>query len=141
MTIEKLYPEKVFYYFNEISKIPRGSKKEKQISNWLLDFAKKKKLEVIQDDFLNIFIKKKATPGYEEYSPLIIQGHMDMVWEKNKETEFDFETQGIELIIEDGFLKAKGTTLGADNGLAVAYALAILDSDDIKHTAPEIIIT
>ena len=141
MTIEKLYPEKVFYYFNEISKIPRGSKKEKQISNWLLDFAKKKKLEVIQDDFLNIFIKKKATPGYEEYSPLIIQGHMDMVWEKNKETEFDFETQGIELIIEDGFLKAKGTTLGADNGIAVAYALAILDSDDIQHPALEVIIT
>ena len=141
MNIEKLYPEKVFYYFNEISKIPRGSKKEKQISDWLFNFAKKRKLEVIQDDAMNIFIKKKATPGYEEYSPLIIQGHMDMVWEKNKETKFDFETQGIELYVEDGFLKAKGTTLGADNGIAVAYALAILDSNDIEHPALEVIIT
>ena len=141
MNIEKLYPEKVFYYFNEISKIPRGSKKEKQISDWLFNFAKKRKLEVIQDDAMNIFIKKKATQGYEEYSPLIIQGHMDMVWEKNKETKFDFETQGIELYVEDEFLKAKGTTLGADNGIAVAYALAILDSNDIVHPALEVIIT
>lgn len=139
--IEKLYPQTVFHYFNEISKIPRGSKKEKKISDWLLNFAKERNLEVIQDDVLNILIKKPATPGYEEYSPLILQGHMDMVWEKNKETEFDFETQGIELKIEDGFLKANGTTLGADNGIAVAYALAILESDSISHPALEVIIT
>ena len=87
MNIENLYPEKVFHYFNEISKIPRGSKKEKMISDWLFEFAKKRKLEVIQDNALNILIKKKATFGYEKYSPLIIQGHMDMVWEKNKETK------------------------------------------------------
>lgn len=139
--IENLYPEKVFHYFNEISKIPRGSKNEKKISDWLLNFAKERNLEVVQDDVLNILIKKPATKGYEDYSPLILQGHMDMVWEKNKETKFDFETQGIELKIEDGFLKANGTTLGADNGIAVAYALAILDSNDIKHPALEVIIT
>lgn len=141
MNIETLYPEKVFHFFSEISKVPRGSKKEKQISDWLVNFAKERNLEVIQDKALNVLIKKGATEGYENYSPLIIQGHMDMVWEKNKDTVFDFETQGIQLVVEDGYLKAKGTTLGADNGIAVAYALAILDSNDIKHPALEVIIT
>ena len=141
MNIEKLYPEKVFHYFSEISKIPRASKKEKEISDWLVKFAKERKLKVIQDEHYNVIIKKKATEGYEDFSPLILQGHMDMVWEKNKDTEFDFSTQGIELVIGGDFLKANGTTLGADNGIAVAYALAILDSDDIKHPALEVVIT
>ena len=141
MNIEKLYPEKVFHYFSEISKIPRASKKEKEISDWLVKFAKERKLKVIQDEHYNVIIKKKATEGYEDFSPLILQGHMDMVWEKNKDTDFDFSTQGIELVIDGDFLKANGTTLGADNGIAVAYALAILDSDDIKHPALEVVIT
>lgn len=141
MSIEKLYPEKVFHYFSEISKIPRASKKEKEISDWLVKFAKERKLKVIQDEHYNVIIKKKATEGYEDFSPLILQGHMDMVWEKNKDTEFDFSTQGIELVIDGDFLKANGTTLGADNGIAVAYALTILDSDDIKHPALEVVIT
>ena len=141
MSIEKLYPEKVFHYFAEISKIPRASKKEKEISDWLVKFAKERKLKVIQDEYYNVIIKKKATEGYEDFSPLILQGHMDMVWEKNKDTEFDFSTQGIELVIDGDFLKANGTTLGADNGIAIAYALAILASDDIKHPALEVVIT
>ena len=141
MSIEKLYPEKVFHYFAEISKIPRASKKEKEISDWLVKFAKERKLKVIQDEHYNVIIKEKATEGYEDFSPLILQGHMDMVWEKNKDTEFDFSTQGIELVIDGDFLKANGTTLGADNGIAIAYALAILDSDDIKHPALEVVIT
>ena len=141
MSIEKLYPEKVFHYFAEISKIPRASKKEKEISDWLVKFTKERKLKVIQDEHYNVIIKKKATEGYEDFSPLILQGHMDMVWEKNKDTEFDFSTQGIELVIDGDFLKANGTTLGADNGIAIAYALAILDSDDIKHPALEVVIT
>ena len=141
MNIEKLYPEKVFHYFSEISKIPRASKKEKEISDWLVKFAKERKLKVIQDEHYNVIIKKKATEGYEDFSPIILQGHMDMVWEKNKDTEFDFSTQGIELVIDGDFLKANGTTLGADNGIAVAYALAILDSDDIKHPELEVVIT
>ena len=141
MNIEKLYPEKVFHYFSEISKIPRASKKEKEISDWLVKFAKERKLKVIQDEHYNVIIKKKATEGYEDFSPLILQGHMDMVWEKNKDTEFDFSTQSIELVIDGDFLKANGTTLGADNGIAIAYALAILDSDDIKHPALEVVIT
>lgn len=136
-----IYPEKVFKYFEEISKIPRGSGNEKQISDWLVEFAKKRNLEVYQDDFYNVIIKKNATKGYENYSPLIIQGHIDMVWEKNKDVDFDFEKEGIKLKIEDGYLKAEGTTLGADNGIAVAIALAILDSDDIKHPKLEMLFT
>ncbi len=139
--VKGLYPESVFDFFAQISDIPRGSKKEEKISNWLVNFAKERNLEVIQDDFLNVIIKKPAFKGYENLSPLIIQGHMDMVWEKNKETNFIFDTQPIELIVKDNFLCANGTTLGADNGIAVAYALAILDSNSIKHPALEILIT
>lgn len=133
--------KRFFIILTRFQKYREGQKNEKQISDWLVKFAKDRKLEVIQDDYYNVLIKKSATAGYEEFSPLIIQGHMDMVWEKNKETEFDFTTQGIELVIEDGFLKANGTTLGADNGIAVAYALAILDSNDIRHPDLEVIIT
>ena len=141
MELENLYPQKVFHYFSEISKIPRGSKKEKKISDYLVNFAKERNLEVVQDKALNVLIKKAATKGYENFSPLILQGHMDMVWEKNKNTNFDFENCGIELVVKDGFLTANGTTLGADNGIAVAMALAILDSDKISHPALEIILT
>lgn len=136
-----LYPQNVFKYFEEISKIPRGSGKEKQISDWLVKFAKDRNLEVYQDSFHNVIIKKEASKGYENYKPLILQGHIDMVWEKNKTTDFDFETEGIKLKIEDGFLKAEGTTLGADNGIAVAMCLAILDSNEIVHPKLEILLT
>lgn len=136
-----LSPQKVFYFFEEISKIPRGSKKEKQISDWLVKFAKDRNLEVYQDSTLNVVIKKAGSPGYENYSPLILQGHMDMVWEKNSDTKFDFDTEGIKLAVKDGFLKATGTTLGADNGIAVAVILAVLDSDDIMHPPLEAVIT
>ncbi|ACZ00996.1 aminoacyl-histidine dipeptidase [Streptobacillus moniliformis] len=141
MITKGIYPELVFEFFEKISAIPRGSGKEKKISDWLVNFAKERNLEVYQDDYYNIIIKKDATPGYEKYLPLIIQGHIDMVWEKNKNVDFDFETQGIKLKIEDGFLKADGTTLGADNGIAVAMALALLDSKDIDHPALEILLT
>lgn len=136
-----IYPENVLGFFEEISKIPRGSGKEKQISDWLVNFAKERNLEVYQDRYNNVVIKKEATIGYENYMPLILQGHMDMVWEKNKDVDFDFEKEGIKLKIENGYLMAQGTTLGADNGIAVAMALAILDSKDIKHPALEILIT
>ncbi len=136
-----IYPENVLGFFEEISKIPRGSGKEKQISDWLVNFAKERNLEVYQDKYNNVVIKKEATSGYENYMPLILQGHMDMVWEKNKDVDFDFEKEGIKLKIENGYLMAQGTTLGADNGIAVAMALAILDSKDIKHPSLEILIT
>ena len=136
-----IYPENVLGFFEEISKIPRGSGKEQQISDWLVKFAKDRNLEVHQDAFNNVIIKKEATKGYEKYETLILQGHMDMVWEKNKDVDFDFEKEGIKLKIEDGYLKAKGTTLGADNGIAIAYGLAILDSNEIAHPKLEVLIT
>lgn len=136
-----LMPQKVFYFFEKISEIPRGSKKEKAISEWLVEFANERNLEVHKDNYLNIVIKKAGSIGHENFSPLILQGHTDMVWEKNGDTLFDFETQGIDLLIDNGFLKANGTTLGADNGIAVAIALAVLDSDDIVHPPLEVVFT
>jgi len=139
--LSNLKPEKVFNFFEEISSIPRGSKNEQQISDYLLNFGKSRGLETIQDEALNIIIKKDATPGYESISPIIIQGHMDMVWEKNLDTEFDFKKEGLNLLVDKDFIKAKGTTLGADNGIAVAFALTILDSSDIPHPKLEVLIT
>jgi dipeptidase D len=136
-----LNPEKVFYYFEKISSIPRGSKKEKKISDYLVEFARYRGLEVMQDSTLNVIIKKKATPGYEDVPGIILQGHMDMVWEKNQDTEFDFESQGIKLTTDGDWISAAGTTLGADNGIAVAFFLALLDSKDIPHPSLEILIT
>lgn len=136
-----LSPNLVFKYFEEISGIPRCSGHEKRISDYLLNFAKGNNLEVIQDDALNIIIKKAATKGYENAPTVILQGHMDMVCEKNKGTEHDFQKDSIKLRVEDDFVKATGTTLGADNGIAVAYCLAILASNDIEHPALEILIT
>ena len=136
-----LKPEKVFNFFEEISAIPRGSKHEEEISKYLANFGRSRGLETIQDEALNVIIKKEATPGYEDVPAIIIQGHMDMVWEKNLDTEFDFETEGLKLLIDGDFIKAKGTTLGADNGIAVAFALAVLDSNDIPHPKLEVLLT
>jgi dipeptidase D len=139
--LEGLKPEKVFYYFEEISQIPRGSGNEKQISDYLYDLAKLKGWDVIQDDYFNIIIKKPATVGYENAPTVMLQGHMDMVCEKNEGVKHDFEKDPIKLRIIDGNLYATETTLGADNGIAIAYALSILDSDDVKHPPLEVLIT
>lgn len=138
--LKNLHPEKVMYYFQELSSIPRASKNEKQVSDWLLNWAKSKNFSVIQDEFLNIIIKKPATPGYESVPTLILQGHMDMVCEKNGDTQHDFSKEGIKLKVEGDLIKGTGTTLGADNGIAVAFALALLDSD-LPHPALEVLIT
>ena len=139
--LQNLQPQLVFDYFEEISRIPRGSGNEKGISDYLLNFAKKLGLEVIQDDALNIIIKKPATKGYENAPVVIIQGHMDMVCEKNNGTEHDFTKDPLKLRIIDYYIYATDTTLGADNGIAVAYAMALLASDDIAHPALEVLIT
>lgn len=130
-----------FKYFEEISKIPRGSGNEKAISDWLVNFAKEHNLEVIQDEALNVIIKKPGTKGYENSPTVILQGHMDMVCEKNSDVEHDFKKDPIEIVIDGDFLKAKGTTLGGDNGIAVAFGLAILASNDIPHPPIELLIT
>ncbi|QAA31493.1 aminoacyl-histidine dipeptidase [Clostridium manihotivorum] len=139
--LSHLEPSKVFYYFEEISKIPRGSGNEKEISDYLVSFAKNHNLEVIQDSSLNVIIKKPGTKGYENAPTVIIQGHMDMVCEKNKGTVHDFEKDPLKLRIEGDNVFATGTTLGSDNGIAVAYGLAILSSDDIEHPPLEVLIT
>lgn len=139
--LEGLKPEKVFYYFEEISQIPRGSGNEKKISDYLYNLANSKGWDVIQDDYLNIIIRKPATKGYEGAPTVMLQGHMDMVCEKNEGVEHDFEKDSIKLRVIDDNIYATETTLGADNGIAVAYALAILDSDDLSHPALEVLIT
>lgn len=139
--LENLQPQKVFHYFEEICNIPHGSRNTKQISDYLVQFAKNRDLTCYQDELNNVIIKKDATTGYEASEPIIIQGHMDMVCEKENDCDIDFEKDGIRLMIDGDFVTADGTTLGGDDGIAVAYALAILDSDDIPHPALEVVIT
>lgn len=139
--LEGLKPERVFYYFEEISKIPRGSKNEKMISDYLAQFGRDQGLETIQDDALNVIIKKPGTPGYENSPTVVIQGHMDMVCEKDETSNHDFTKDPISLKVEGDFVTADGTTLGADDGIAVAMGLALLESKDIPHPPLEVLIT
>ncbi|TDT61587.1 aminoacyl-histidine dipeptidase [Fonticella tunisiensis] len=139
--LEGLEPKSVFKFFEEISQIPRGSGNEKAISDYLVNFAKSRGFEYIQDKALNVIIRKPGTNGFENAPIVILQGHMDMVNEKNNGTVHNFEKDPIKLRIVDDMIYATGTTLGADNGIAVAYALALLDSKDIPHPPIEVIIT
>ena len=132
---------RVFEHFKNISEIPRGSGNEKGISDYLVSFAKNLGLEVIQDKALNVIIKKPASKGYESAPTVIIQGHLDMVCEKNKDTIHDFLKDPIELVVKGDKIYANGTTLGADDGIAVAYAMALLEDNTIEHPALEILMT
>lgn len=139
--LKDLQPSLVFKYFEEISQIPRGSKNEKAISDYLRNFGESLGLETIQDESLNIIIRKPATPGYENVPGVVLQGHMDMVCEKNKSTNHDFMKDPINLRIDGDYIYATDTTLGADNGIAVAMGLAVLASNDIAHPALEVLLT
>ncbi len=121
------------YWFNELCKIPHGSRNEKALSDFIVDFAKAHGFDYKQDEVWNVIIDKKASEGYENAPGLILQAHMDMVCEKNRDCDLDFEKDPLDLYVEDGLLKAKGTTLGADDGTGVAYMLAILEDDSLKH--------
>lgn len=136
-----LQPEKVFYYFGEISKIPRGSGNTKAVSDYCVDFAKMRNLYVRQDELNNVVIKKPATEGYENKPTVIIQGHLDMVAEKDSDSIHDFLKDSIKLIVDGDFITADGTTLGADDGIAVAVGLALLDDDTVRHPELEVIFT
>ncbi|MGL4911963.1 MAG: aminoacyl-histidine dipeptidase [Romboutsia sp.] len=136
-----LKPELTLQYFEEISQIPRGSGNEKAISDYLKSFGEKLGLETIQDDALNIIIRKPATKGYENCPGVILQGHMDMVCEKNKDTNHNFVTDPIKLRVDGDMIYATGTTLGADNGIAVAMSMAVLASNDLEHPAVEVLVT
>ena len=133
MNVKDLTPALIWNYFDQITQIPRPSKKEGKIVQYLLDFAKEHKLEVKEDKAQNILISKPATPGKENLRTLIMQSHVDMVCEKNNDVQFNFETDPIQTYIAGDWVKAKGTTLGGDDGIGMAAALAILAADDIEH--------
>ncbi|MEA4815870.1 MAG: aminoacyl-histidine dipeptidase [Lachnospiraceae bacterium] len=141
MSLNGLEPSNVFHFFEEISNIPRGSGNEKEISDYIVNFAKDRELKYIQDEAHNVLIEKEATVGYENSDGVILQGHIDMVCEKNAGTEHDFIKDPLKLKAEGDFIFAEGTTLGADDGIAVAYMLAILDSDNISHPHIECVFT
>lgn len=139
--LAQLEPKAVFRYFEEICGIPHGSSDTQAISDYLVAFAKKRNLYVRQDTLGNVIIKKPASCGYEDAPVVMIQGHMDMVCEKTDDKEIDFHTQGLNLVLDENVIHADRTTLGGDDGIAVAFALAILDADDIPHPALEVVIT
>ena len=139
--IEKMEQKKVFKWFYELNQIPRCSDDEQKASDFLVNFAKERDLEVYQDEALNVIIKKPGSLGYEKLDPVIIQGHMDMVCVKGKDSKHDFTKDPIQMVVEGDFLRANDTTLGADDGIAVAFGLALLDSDDLEHPPLEILIT
>ncbi|MFB9328182.1 aminoacyl-histidine dipeptidase [Paenibacillus aurantiacus] len=131
----------VLRHFERLSAIPRGSGNEKAISDFVADFARARNCEVLQDDRYNLIIRKPAAPGYESADPVIFQGHLDMVCEKNKGTVHDFTRDPIRFRLEGDLLYAQGTTLGGDNGIAVATAMAIIDTPDMAHPELEILLT
>ncbi|MBQ7934189.1 MAG: aminoacyl-histidine dipeptidase [Lachnospiraceae bacterium] len=139
--LENLQPERVFYYFEQISRIPHGSGNIRQISDYLVSFAQEHRLMHIQDEAGNVIICKPATEGYEKEPALILQGHMDMVAVKTPDCTKDMLTEGLDLAVDGDFVYAENTTLGGDDGIAIAYALAILESREIKHPKLEVIIT
>ncbi len=136
-----LQPSDVFKCFAQVNQIPRPSKKEEQMIDFLLDFGKKLNLETRRDDAGNVIICKPATPGREDRQTIVLQSHMDMVCEKNKDVDFDFTKDAIQTYVDGEWMKAKGTTLGADDGIGVAMEMALLESTDIKHGPLECVFT
>ena len=139
--LQNTEPKEVFKWFYEISQVPRGSGNERAISDFLVKFAKDRNLEVHQDKAMNVIIKKPGTAGYEKSPTVIIQGHMDMVCEKDASSNHDFLKDPIKFVVKGEMLYAEKTTLGGDDGIAVAYALTVLDSKDIPHPPLEVLIT
>lgn len=137
----QLKPASVFHYFDEVCQVPRPSKHEEKIRAYLLAFAEKHSLEVKTDEAGNVLIKKPATPGMESLKTVILQSHIDMVCEKNGDVEHDFLNDPIQTYVDGEWLKAKGTTLGADNGIGIATQLAVLAADDIQHGPIECLFT
>ena len=139
--LSNLEPQNVFHFFEEITKIPHGSGNVRQISDYLVKFARDRGLYCIQDELKNIIIIKEAVPGYEDEPTVILQGHMDMVAVKKPDCDIDMAKEGLRIAVRGDEIYAQGTSLGGDDGIAVAYALALLDSDTIKHPRLEVIVT
>ena len=140
-TLSSLNPEKVFAFFEKICSIPHGSGNCAALSAFIADFAKQRRLDFAVDAEQNVLIRKPASPGYEKYETLILQGHLDMVCEKDPELEFDFAKDAIQPYIDGDDIKARGTSLGGDNGIAIAMMLAILDDDTLHHPQLEMLMT
>ena len=139
--LDQLEPNKVLRYFEQLCAIPHGTRNTKAVSDWCVAFARERGLEHYQDAFHNVIIIREATPGYEAAEPVILQGHLDMVCEKEPGCPKDMEREGLDLAVEDGFVLARETTLGSDDGIAVAMALAILDDASIPHPRLEVVLT
>lgn len=139
--LSDLEPKEVFGYFEQICSIPHASYHEDKLSDYCAEFARQHNLVYYQDELKNIIMIKEASEGYEDEEPMILQGHLDMVCEKEPGCRIDFDTDGIKLKAENGYITADGTTLGADDGIAVAYVLAILSSETIMHPKLEVIFT
>jgi len=139
--IRNLEPKQLWNKFADLNAVPRASKKEEEVIAFMKDFGKKLNLETIEDEVGNVIIKKPATSGMEDRVTIVMQSHLDMVHQKNADTNFDFATQGIDMYVDGDWVRAKGTTLGADNGLGVATIMAILESTDIPHPAIEALFT
>lgn len=139
--IRNLEPKALWNQFADLNAVPRPSKKEEQVIQFMKDFGNRLGLETFEDDIRNVIIRKPATPGMENRKPIVLQGHLDMVHQKNNDTVFDFETQGIDMYVDGDWVRAKGTTLGADNGLGVAAIMAVLESTTIPHPAIEALFT
>ncbi|PCI08169.1 MAG: cytosol nonspecific dipeptidase [Flavobacteriaceae bacterium] len=139
--VRNLEPKNVWKHFADLNEVPRASKKEAQVIAFMVAFGKKLGLETIVDPIENVIIKKPATAGMENRKTIVMQSHLDMVHQKNNETVFDFDTEGIKMYVDGDWVKADGTTLGADNGLGVASIMAVLESTDIAHPAIEALFT
>lgn len=139
--IRNLEPKALWNNFADLNAVPRPSKKEGRVIAFMKDFGKKLSLETIEDEVGNVIIRKPATKGMEDRKMVVLQSHLDMVHQKNNDTDFDFDKQGIEMYVDGDWVRAKGTTLGADNGIGVATIMAILESDTIEHPALEALFT
>lgn len=139
--IRNLEPKPLWNHFADLNAVPRPSKKEERVTAFMVEFGKKLGLETLEDKVGNVIIRKPATKGMENRKMIVLQSHLDMVHQKNNDVDFDFDTQGIEMYIDGDWVRAKGTTLGADNGLGVATIMAILESGNIPHPAIEALFT
>ncbi len=139
--IRNLEPKVLWNQFANLNAVPRPSKKEDRVIEFMKNFGNQLGLETFEDEIRNVIIRKPATPGMENRKPVVLQGHLDMVHQKNGDTVFDFDTQGIDMYVDGDWVRARGTTLGADNGLGVAAIMAILESKDIPHPAIEALFT
>ncbi len=139
--IRNLEPKNLWNKFADLNAVPRPSKKEERVITFMKEFGQKLGLETFEDEIHNVIIRKPATPGMEKRKPIVMQGHLDMVHQKNNDTVFDFDKQGIDMFIDGDWVRARGTTLGADNGIGVATIMSILESKDIPHPAIEALFT